>query len=345
MGTERAAPASLTAQQVMDFWLWLWLGFTEREAALEQRASSPAGREAASALAAELAALEALSSHLSAELTAPPPDAPEGRTFARLGGGLGAASLSRLEAWLARNEPALDARLLRRAAEVLRQARLAPPPTAARAAALELWAWLTGAEADRRQLLAAAGHDRRATRQLGDELKLLQTVQGGVRRGQPDVIPTHPHEGAWLGARQPFQLAAAAELAAVLRQAHPGVSAGRGGSRLGQLVDATAARLEAVAGSHLVAALRAEEAAAGTVARMREKIAAGLTAAEGKEPRRATARFLGKVVAADPSRLGLAVVDADLGDQAAWRGLLAPNGFDEAAEFSAAGAVAYELYL
>jgi hypothetical protein len=50
-------------------------------------------------------------------------------------------------------------------------------------------------------------------------------------------------------------------------------------------------------------------------------------------------------VAADATRLGATLVDADLGDEAAWRAVITPRGFDEAAEFSAAGAIAYELYV
>jgi hypothetical protein len=86
-------------------------------------------------------------------------------------------------------------------------------------------------------------------------------------------------------------------------------------------------------------------AAAGTASTVRGRIAAGLVAAEGNEPRPGTGRFLGKPVLADAARLGATLVDADLGDQVAWRAVISPLGFDEAAEFSAAGAIAYELYM
>lgn len=345
MGIERLAVAGLTSAQVMDFWLWLWLGFTEREVALGKRSAAPGAAGIGAELTAEVAELESVSSRLSAELPPPLPEAPAGRTFSRLQAGLAAASVERLVAWLAGPAPQQAARIRRRATEVLRQAQVAPPPSPARAATVELWTWLTGAEADRRLLLATADTDRRAARKLSDELRLLQTVQAGVRRGQPDVIPTHQHEAAWLGARQPFQPATAAELARVLRRAQPQMASGRAGPPLGRLVDATASRLEALAGPEALAAVMAREAAEATAATVRGKIAAGLVAAEGSEPRHAPGRFLGRPVAADATRLGATLVDADLGDEAAWRAVIAPRGFDEAADFSAAGAVAYELYV
>jgi hypothetical protein len=345
MGIERAAVAGLTSAQVMDLWLWLWLGFTEREEALLKRSAGPGAAGIAAELTAELVAMESVSSHLSAELPAPPLDTPAGRTFSRLQGGLSAASVERLGAWLAVPTLQPAARIRRRATEVLAQTQVTPPPSPARAAAVDLWAWLTGAEADRRLLLAGSDGDRSAARQLSDELRLLQTVQTGVRRGQPDVIPSHQHEAAWLGARQPFQPATAAELARVLRRAQLQMASGRGGPPLGQLVDATASRLEALAGPEALAAAAAREAAEASVVTVRRKIAAGLAAAEGNEPRQATGRFLGRPVAADATRLGATLVDADLGDEAAWRATIAPRGFDEAADFSAAGAVAYELYV
>ncbi len=346
MGLGRAAGAGLTSAQVMDFWLWLWLGFAERESALARPSALPGAAEAAAEASAELALLERLSSRLSSELPAAPADAPEGRTWARLGAGLTPGSLARLQGWLADSSAApSSSQLLRRALEVLEQARRSPPPSPARAASVELWSWLTGAEADRRVALAGAARDRKAARQLGDELRLLQTVQAGVRRGQPDVISSHRHEGTWLGARQPFQPAAAAELARVLRRAQPEVSSGRGGSQLGRLVQATAARLEALAGSAAVAEALAGEAREARGSPLRRKIAAGLDAAEAREGRSTTTRFLGRPVLADPARLAATLVDADLGDQAAWRAVIGPRGFDEAAEFSAAGASGYELFL
>ena len=114
---------------------------------------------------------------------------------------------------------------------------------------------------------------------------------------------------------------------------------------MGHLVSAAASRLESLAGPEALAAVLAREAAEASVATVRRKIAAGLAAAEGNEAHRATGRFLGKLVAADATRLGATLVDADLGDEAAWLAVVAPRGFDEAAEFSAAGAVAYELYV
>jgi hypothetical protein len=345
MGSERAAGAGLTAAQVMDFWLWLWLGFAERERALAGLAAAPGLAGDPAVLTAELAVLEAISSGLSAELPVTSQEAPSGPTFARLQGGLDTSSLARLTARLAEPAPLPAARLRRRAAEVLLQARRAPPPSPARAGAVELWAWLTGAEADRRRLLAAAEEDGRAGRRLGDELRLLQTVQAGVRRGQPDVIPSHQHEGHWLSARQPFQSTAAADLARVLRRALPEMSSGAGSSQVGPLVEATASRLEALAGPDAVAGARVREAAVTATAPVRRKIAAGLVAAEAGEARPVTTRYLGRPVAADPSRLGATLVDADLGEQVAWRALVTPGGFDEAAEFSAAGAVSYELFL
>lgn len=345
MGLERAAEAGLTAAQAIDFWLWLWLGFVERETALARTGAPPDATGTAAGLSDELAGLEAISARLSAELPANPPDQTAGRSFSRLQGGLPAASLRRLQEWLA--EPPLQPsdRLRRRAAEVLKQAGNSPPTSPARAAAIELWGWLTGAEADRRVALAVAERDRKAARQLGDELRLLLTVQAGVRRGQPDVIPSHRHEGHWLGARQPFQPAAAAELARVLRRAQPDVASVRGGGQLGRLVEATASRLEALAGAEAVAQASARERSEHQAATVRGKITAGLAAAEAREPRQATARFIGKPVLADATRLGASLVDADLGDRAAWRAVIAPRGFDEAAEFSAAGASAYELYV
>lgn len=351
MGSERAADAGLTSAQAMDLWLWLWLGFVERESALLERRAPPQATAGAIDPCGELALLEELSARLSAELpTSPPhPDAAPGRTYARLQRGLTAPSVERLAAWL--SNPVADAaarpaaRLRRRAAEVLEQARRSPPPSPARAAAVNLWAWLTGVEADLRVALSSAGQDRRAARQLGDELRLLQTVQGGVRRGQPDVIPSHRHEGHWLGARQPFQPAAAAELARVLRRAQPEVGAGRGGDGLRRLVEVTASRLEALAGAAAVAQAQVREQAETRARDVRGKIAAGLAAAEANEPRHATARFIGRPVLADAARLGASLVDADLGDQAAWRAVIAPRGFDEVSEFSAAGASAYELYV
>jgi hypothetical protein len=345
MGNERAAESGLTAAQVTDFWLWLWLGFAERELALGKRSAPPGSAELAAELSGELAALEAISSRLSAELPVPRPDAPEGPTFSRLQGGLAAASVQRLRNWLAEPAQQPASRIRRRAAQVLAQAQQAPPPSPARAAAVELWAWLTGAEADRRLLLAGAERDRRLARQLSDELRLLQTVQNGVRRGQPDVIPSHTHESSWLGARQPFQAGTAADLARVLRRAETEVVSGRGGPPLARLVGVTASRLEALAGPTALASVLAREAAEAAVTSVRGKITAGLVAAEGSEPRPVTARFLGKPVAADAARLGATLVDADLGDEVAWRAVVTPHGFDEAAEFSAAGAVAYELYL
>ena len=345
MGIERAAGAGLTSAQAMDFWLWLWLGFVERESAQVKRGALPGATTDASELSAELAGLEGLSARLSAELLPAPTDAPAGRTFSRLLGGLPAASVERLSSWLQVPAAPPATGLRRRAIEVLEQAGSAPPPSPARAAALELWSWLTGAEADRRVALASAEHDRKAARQLSDELRLLQTVQGGVRRGQPDVIPSHRHEGHWLGARQPFQPAAAADLARVLRRAQPEVGQGRGGAGLGHLVEATASRLEALAGVAAVSQAAARELAEARVTRVRGRIAAGLAAAEEREPRHATARFIGRPVLADAGRLGASLVDADLGDQAAWRAIIAPRGFDEAGEFNAAGASAYELYV
>jgi hypothetical protein len=345
MGTERTAEAGLTAAQVMDFWLWLWLGFAEREGSLGARCAEPSATPVAAELSAELAALETISSRLSAELPILKPDTPSGRTFSRLQGGLAATSLERLTGWLA--EPALPpaARVRRRAIEVLKLAEKAPPPSPARAAAVELWGWLTGAEADRRLLLAGADRDRRVVRQLSDELRLLQTVQNGVRRGQPDVIPSHPHESHWLGARQPFPSSTAADLARVLRRAGTELVSGRSGPQLGPLIAAAASRLEALAGPAALAAVVARETAEPPVSAVRGKIAAGLVAAEGSEPRPVTSRFLGKPVASDAARLGATLVDADLGDELAWRAVIAPRGFDEAAEFSAAGAITYELYL
>jgi hypothetical protein len=351
MGSERAAEAGLTAAQAMELWLWLWLGFVERESArLGKGAATKAGAGVTDP-GGELAVLEELSARLSAELPTSPPSTSgaAGRTYARLQGGLPAASVERLAAWLAAPmaEPTAQpaARLRRRAAEVLDQVRRSPPPSPARAAAVDLWAWLTGVEADLRVALSTTGEDRKAARQLGDELRLLQTVQGGVRRGQPDVIPSHRHEGHWLGARQPFQPAAAAELARVLRRAQPEVGAGRGGDGLRHLVEVTASRLEALAGAEAVARAQAREQAETRVKAVRGKIVAGLAAAEATEPRQATARFIGRPVLADAARLGASLVDADLGDQAAWRAVIAPRGFDEVSEFSAAGASAYELYV
>ena len=158
------------------------------------RAGDGAGRARAAPgsteLTAELAELESVSARLSAELPSSPPAAAPERTVSRLQAGLGVASVERLQAWLAEPAAVPAARIRRRAAEVLDQVRRSPPPSPARAAAVELWAWLTGAEADRRLLLAGAGGDRRLARRLSDELRLLQTVQAGVRRGQPDVIPS-----------------------------------------------------------------------------------------------------------------------------------------------------------
>jgi hypothetical protein len=345
MGIERAADLELTAAQAMDFWLWLWLGFTEREEALRRRRAAPGSAELAAGLASELVELEAVSSRLSGELPLPATDPVSGRTYSRLQQGLSAASAERVSGWLAEPVSQPAARIRRRAAEILGQCRDSPPPSPARAAAVELWCWLTGAEADRRLLLAGAERDRQEARQLSDELRLLQTVQGGVRRGQPDVIPSHQHEASWLGARQPFQPAAAADLARVLRRAQAEVAAGHGGPRMSQLVEATATRLEALAGPAALAAGRAREAAEGPAAAVRAKITAGLIAAEEGGPRLAGARFLGRRVVVDASRLGATLVDADLGDQVAWRAVITPRGFDEAAEFSAAGANAYELYL
>jgi hypothetical protein len=345
MGLGRAAGAGLTSAQVMDFWLWLWLGFAERESLLARPSALPGAADVAAEASADLALLERLSSRLSSELPASPADAPEGRTWVRLGAGLSPGSLTRLRGWLAEAAADPSSSLLRRALEVLDQAWRSPPPTPARAAALELWCWLTGAEADRRVALAGAARDRKAARQLGDELRLLQTVQAGVRRGQPDVISSRRHEGTWLGARQPFQPVAAAELARVLRRAQPEVSSGPGGSRLGRLVEATAARLEALAGSDAVAEALAGEAREARGSPLRRKIAAGLGAAEAREERSTTTRFLGRPVLADAARFGATLVDADLGDQVAWRAVIGPRGFDEAGEFSAAGASGYELYL
>ena len=228
---------------------------------------------------------------------------------------------------------------------MLRQAQQAPPLSPARAAAVELWTWLTGAEADRRRRLAGAEGDRPAARQLSDELRLLQTVQAGLRRGQPDIIPSHPHEATWLGARQPFPPIAAADLARVLRRAQGEVASGRGGPQLAQLVDATAARLEALAGPEVLASALERESAELPARAARRKIAAGLAAAAEREPRHRPERFLGRPVVGDATRLGATLVDADLGDQAAWRAVISPHGFDEAAEFSAAGANGYELYV
>jgi hypothetical protein len=345
MGNDRAEAGGLTAAQAMDLWLWLWLGFAEREAALGKRSAVPGSAEIAAELSSELATLETISGRLSAELPVPGPDAREGRTFSRLQGGLEAGAVARLTAWLAEPTAQPAARIRRRAAEVLAQARQAPPPSPARLAAVELWAWLTGAEADRRILLAAADGDRRAARQMSDELRLLQTVQDGVRRGQPDVIPSHQHEAHWLGARQPLQAAIAADLARLLRKAEPEVTVGRGGPRLASLVTAAASRLEALAGPGALATVLAREAAEGSATSVRAKIAAGLIAAEAGEPRHATSRFLGRTVVADATRLGATLVDADLGDEVAWRAVVTPRDFDEAAEFSAGGAIAYELYL
>ena len=348
MGSERAAEAGLTAAQAMDFWLWLWLGFVERESAWAEKGAPPQASPGVADPGSELAVLEELSARLSAELPASPAsgsDPASGRTYARLQGGLTAASVERLAAWLTDPVAQPSARLRRRAAEVLEQARRSPPPSPARAAAVDLWAWLTGVEADLRVALATAGQDRKAARRLGDELRLLQTVQGGVRRGQPDVIPSHRHEGHWLGARQPFQPAAAAELARVLRRAQPEVGAGRGSEGLRHLVEVTGSRLEALAGAEAVARAQSREQAETRVKAVRGKIVAGLAAAEAMEPRQATARFIGRPVLADAARLGASLVDADLGDQAAWRAVIAPRGFDEVSEFSAAGASAYELYV
>jgi hypothetical protein len=175
MGIVRAANAGLTAAQVMEFWLWLWLGFAERELARGKRSAAPGSAEIAAELTAELASLETISARLSAELPDPKPDLAAGRTFARL----------------------------------------------------------------------------------------LERLPGA----QP----------------------------------------------------------------------------AGLVLVRRDDV--GLAAAEGAEPRHLTARFLGRPVAADASRLGATLVDADLGEELAWRAVITPRGFDEAAEFSAAGAIAYELYL
>ncbi len=344
MGSGRAAGAGLTAAQLMDFWLWLWLGFTEREEALGRRSHVPGASAAEVELNAELVALESVSSRLSAELPPPPPGSPAGLTFPRLQGGLAPASMERLASWLAGSTAPAATRVGRRAAEVLRKARVEPPPSPSRAAAVELWTWLSGAEADRRRLLAGATRDRSAARQLGDELRFLLSVQAGVRRGQPDVIPSHPHEARWLGARQAVPTATAAELARVLRRAHPDMASGRDGARLGQLVDATASRLEALAGPQALAAARAREQAEAPRSTVRGKIAAGLAAA-GSEPERAAGRFLGKLVVADASGLGATLVDADLGERTAWRVVITPAGFDEAAEFSAAGAVGYELFV
>ena len=128
MGIERAAAAGLTSAQVMDFWIWLWLGFAEREVALARRSPAPGAAGFGAELTAELVALESVSSHLSAELPVPPLDAPAGRTYSRLQGGLAAASVERLAAWLAEPVPQPAARIRRRATEVLTQAREAPPP-------------------------------------------------------------------------------------------------------------------------------------------------------------------------------------------------------------------------
>ena len=345
MAHERSAMAGLTAGQAMDFWLWLWLGFVERETALTALSASAGPSQVLAEVAAELASLEGLSARLSSELPAAPADAPEGRTFTRLSCGLPVASVLSLQAWLADPAGVSSPRLRRRATEVLAQAGRAPPPSPARTAAVSLWSWLTGAEADRRVELARARHDRGAAHRLEDELGLLQNVQGGVRRSQPDVIPSHRNEGHWLGARQPLQPAAAAELARLLRRAEPDVATGRNGSRLGHLVDAAASRLEALAGPEAVAAAVAREQSEARLSSVRRKIAAGLTAAEAGEARTAAARFLGRPLLSDPTRFGATLVDADLGDQAAWRAVVAPRGFDEAAEFSAAGASGYELYL
>ncbi len=345
MGIERAAGEGLTSAQAMDFWLWLWLGFTEREVALGTLRTAPGTAGIGAELTAELAALESVSSRLSSELPIPAHDTPTGRTFSRLGRGLAAASVERLAAWLSEPAPRPAACIRLRASQVLKQAQVAPPPSPARAAAVELWAWLTGAEADRRLLLARAEGDRREARRLGDELRLLQTVQTGVRRGQPDVIPSHQHEATWLGSRQPFQPATAAELARVLRRAQAQMASGRGGPPLGQLVGAAASRLEALAGPEALASVLAREAAEAPVVTVRGKIAAGLAEADGSEQRQATGRYLGKPVASDATHLGATLVDADLGDEVAWRAVIAPRGFEEAADFSAAGAVAYELYV
>jgi hypothetical protein len=345
MGTERAAATGLTAAQLMDFWLWLWLGFSEREAALGTRSAAPGTAEAAAQLGVELAALEAVSSQLSAALRAPAPDGSQERTYSRLQGGLAAGSVVRLATWLEEPAAPAAARLRRRASEVLQQVGHSPAPSPARAGALDLWAWLTAAEADRRVLLVAAGGDRRAARQLSEELRLLQTVQAGVRRGQADVIPSHSHEGRWLGARRPFQPAIAADLARVLRRARSQVTAARGGAPLGPLIEATASRLEAMAGPEALATAPANETGQLPMASVRDRIAAGLAAVEGDEPYRAAGRFLGRPVTPDATRLGATLVDADLGDEVAWRIPIAPQGFDEAAEFSAAGAAGYELYL
>ena len=122
------------------------------------------------------------------------------------------------------------------------------------------------------------------------------------------------------------------------------MSAG-GGLRAGQLVAEAATRLEALAGPAALSAMLEREATESPAATRRRKIAAGLADAEGREARQTTGRFLGEPVTADPMRLGATLVDADLGDQVAWRAVITPRDLDEAAEFSAAGALSYELYL
>ena len=302
MGGDRWWGTGLTAAQAMDCWLWLWLGYAERELAFGRRSPAPGAGEVAARLGAELAALESLSARLSAELPAPASGEHANPTYSRLRGGLTASSVEKLVAWLSAPSAPPPADLRRRAAEVLRQASMAPPPSPSRAAAIELWTWLTGGEADRRRLLTAAGCQPGAARQLGEELRLLQTIQAGVRRGQPDVIPTHPHEAHWLGARQPLPPATAAELARVLRRAHPELASGQGGPPLGQLILATASRLEALAGPAALAAALAREQDEARLATLRGKIAAGLAAAAGSEPPGATRRFLRDSVAARRSR-------------------------------------------
>lgn len=129
MGTERAAATGLTAAQLMDFWLWLWLGFSEREAALGTRSAAPGTAEAAAQLGVELAALEAVSSQLSAALRAPAPDGSQERTYSRLQGGLAAGSVVRLATWLEEPAAPAAARLRRRASEVLQQVGHSPAPS------------------------------------------------------------------------------------------------------------------------------------------------------------------------------------------------------------------------
>jgi hypothetical protein len=50
-------------------------------------------------------------------------------------------------------------------------------------------------------------------------------------------------------------------------------------------------------------------------------------------------------VLGEPGAHGATLLDADLGDDHAWRATVLPGDLDEAAEFNAAGAAGYQLFL